>query len=186
MKKSVYVLTLFLSLIFVFQVSEHCFAASTKSNIYGSYGTFEELYNAYMEAVESDDFEMQKELLQLGRSSLQAEIEMSENSARPLIDPDELYWLQQFPVYFDYGYFEERANGWTLSLGPVQRSVWSSSDKSNGWNSVYTKFRNNARWDNTDIMKEQFYCHARLVYSAVEEEWNLEPWRTSMNPITCN
>lgn len=182
MKKSI---TLFLSLLFIFAVSIPSFA-TTQNNIYGPYNSFEELYNDYMEAVADNDVEKQNELLELGRSSLQAEIEMSENTPRPLIDPDESYWLQQFLVYFDYGYFEQRSDGWTLSLGPVPRAIWSDSDKSNGWNAVYTKFHDNVHWNNTDIMKEQFYCHARLVYSAIEEEWNLEPWRTSMNPITCN
>ena len=66
------------------------------------------------------------------------------------------------PQYFSYSYFETRSNGVTLSPG------------------------NHSKWDNTEIMQEQFYCHARLGYSAMESEWNLEPWRTSMNPFTYN
>ncbi|WP_353885718.1 DUF2599 domain-containing protein [uncultured Eggerthella sp.] len=64
--------------------------------------------------------------------------------------------------------------------------AWSDVDKLNGWNTIYFNFSNDYRWANTSTMKEQFYCHARLVYSVIAGEWNLEPWRTSMNPFTCN
>ncbi len=90
-----------------------------------------------------------------------------------------------FPKFFDYGYFEKRYNGDTLSLGNKKKH-WSSKDKANGWNSVMARFYDDSRWDNTSVMEEQFYCHARLGYAAIEYEWNLEPWRTEMNPITCN
>lgn len=101
-------------------------------------------------------------------------------------DPLEQYYVQTvFPSYFSYGYFETRSNGITLSLGNT-KSYWSSEDKAEGWTATYMKFRNNSNWNNTNIMKEQFYCHARLGYVFIEQEWNLEPWRTSMNPITCN
>lgn len=161
--------------------------ASEYSNPYSPYANFEEVYKAYQEAVANGDELKQEELLEIGRRSLYKEIEVSEKQAlNARIDPDELYWKQQFPTYFSYGYFEQRSNGWTLSLGSKNQGVWTSTAKSNGWNSVYAKFKDNSHWNNTDIMKEQFYCHARIAYSTMEEEWNLEPWRTSMNPITCN
>ncbi len=52
------------------------------SSIYGPYDSFEELYNAYMQAVENGDLKVQAELLEIAESSLQAEIKMSEQYAR--------------------------------------------------------------------------------------------------------
>lgn len=155
-------------------------------SIYAPYNSFEELYAAYMQAVQDGDTHTQAKLLEIGRTSLQAEIELSEAYApQPLLDPTKEYWKYQvFPNYFSYGYFEQRDSGVTLSLGN-KLSYWSSEDKSNGWTATYIRFSEQPQWDNTEIMKEQFYCHARLVYSAVEQEWNLEPWRTHMDPFTC-
>ena len=155
-----------------------------EKSIYGEYDSFKELYDAYTEAVAAGDVEKQNELIEIGRTSLDKEIEMSEKLSLRY-DPDEMYWKRQFPTYFHYGYFEYRSSGWTLSLGP-KLTYWTGTDKANGWNAVYAKFHNNTNWANTSVMKDQFYCHARLGYAYFAGEWNLEPWRTSMNPITCN
>lgn len=162
-------------------------ATTELESIYAPYNSFEELYAAYMQAVQDGDAEAQAELLEIGRTSLQAEIEFSEMyTPRPTYDAVEAYWKNEvFPQYFFYGYFENRSDGVTLSLGN-KLSSWSSEDKENGWAATYISFRNNSNWDNTDCMKEQFYCHARLIYSAIESEWNLEPWKTTINSITCN
>lgn len=161
--------------------------AASSSSIYGPYDSFSELYDAYMEAVSNNDTELQEYLLEIGKSSLQAEMEMSRSSVpETRSDAVEDYWRNEIlPQYFSYSYFETRDSGVTLSLGN-KLSVWSAEDKNTGWNAVYISYRNHYLWDNTDIMEEQFYCHARLGYAAIEEEWNLEPWRTSMNYITCN
>ncbi len=120
------------------------YGADATGSIYGDYDSFDELYDAYMEAVESGDDELQKELLEIGRTSLEAEIEASESDVAVIqVDPDEAYWRQKFPKYFNYGYFESRSSGWTLSLGPKLTS-WSSTDKANGWKSVFAKFHNNS------------------------------------------
>lgn len=158
---------------------------NSSKGIYGTYTSFNHLYDAYQDAIKKGDTRKQEELLAIGRSSLEAEMEISSDIIQPQYDPDQMYWINQFPNYFSYGRFETRSNGITLSLGNF-KSYWSSTDKINGWNSVYAKFASSSNWNNTNIMKEQLYCHARLGYAAIEAEWNLEPWRTSMNPITCN
>lgn len=140
-------------------------AAVESPSIYGPYDNFEELYEVYMQAVEDGDTNQQAYLLEIGRTSLRAE--------------------EVLPQYFSYSYFETRDNGVCLSLGN-RLSYWSSDDKSTGWTAVRISYQNHAYWDNTDIMEEQFYCHARLGYAAIESEWNLEPWKTSINSITCN
>ncbi len=101
-------------------------------------------------------------------------------------DPDELYYWKLFPSYFRSGYWEYRNGKITLTLNPINTGIWLNSQKSNGWNSTYARFYKDSDWKNTSIMREQFYCHARLGYSSIETEWNLEPWRTSINPILCN
>lgn len=162
-------------------------AYATNNSIYGPYDTFEELYQAYVLAVEENDAEKQEYLLEIGRTSLIAEMSMSQDDIpSPAYDAVEKYWKEEvLPQYFSYSYFETRSNGITLSLGN-KLSHWTSDDKDTGWTAVRISYQNHSYWDNTDIMKEQFYCHARLGYAAYESEWNLEPWRTSMNYITCN
>lgn len=158
-----------------------------EDNIYAPYNNFPELYNAYMDALEQGDTELQEELLEIGRTSLLAEIERSKQTAKQRrYDPDAMEWAERFPEFFSYGKFEERSDGWTLSLGPIEKFYWSDQMKSDGWQATYFRFYKNSHWANTDVMEEQFYCHARLVYSWMQDEWNLEPWRTSMNWITCN
>lgn len=162
-------------------------ASAKSSSIYGPYDSFEELYDAYMQAVERGDLVTQAELLEIGKTSLKEEIKMSEQySIQPAYDAIEAYWRDEvLPQYFSYGYFEERYDGTTLSLGN-KLSYWSSEDKDTGWTATHISFGKDPQWDNTECMKEQFYCHARLVYALIEKEWNLEPWKTSIDPFTCN
>lgn len=187
MKKFAKIFPLFLVLVCVFAVTGHGFgyAASTQG-IYGPYDSFEDLYYAYLKAVEENDVALQQELIEIGETSLKAEIEMSKSTlVQPHYDAIDEYWKQFFHNYFSYGYFEVRDNGWCLSLGN-KLSYWSNEDKATGWSATYASFHNNSHWDNTSVMEDQFYCHARLVYAALQDEWNLEPWKTSINPITCN
>lgn len=176
-----------LFVLIVLSVSPAGVRAVESQSIYGPYDTFEELYTAYMQAVEDNDVEEQAYLLEIGRTSLQAEIAMSEGSAaQPAYDAVKHYWVNEvFPQYFSYGYFETRNGEICLTLGS-KLTEWSADDKDSGWVATRMKFQDDSRWDNTEIMKEQFYCHARKLYAAIESEWNLEPWRTSMNPFTCN
>ncbi|MGY3776580.1 DUF2599 domain-containing protein [Helcococcus sueciensis] len=101
------------------------------------------------------------------------------------VDPNLQRFREMFHDYFYSGYFETKNGKITLTLHP-KLWAWSSSDKSNAWMSVYATFYRSHHWANTSVMHDQFYCHARLAYQLIEREWNLEPWRTSMNPITCN
>ena len=90
-----------------------------------------------------------------------------------------------FHTYFNDGYFESRSGEICLTLYP-KRWAWLPSDKQKAWDAVVAKFSDDPRWYHTDVMKQQFYCHARFVYQLFEREWNLEPWRTSMDFFTCN
>ena len=185
MKKKISVLLTVLLLIFM--ISPVSATSVEPLSIYGPYDNFEELYEAYMQALEDGDTVQQAYLLEIGRTSLQAEIEMSQtNTPIPAYDAVEQYWREEvLPQYFSYSYFETRSNGVCLTLGN-RLSYWSNSDKATGWMAVRISFQNHAYWVNTDIMEQQFYCHARLGYAIFETEWNLEPWKTSINSITCN
>lgn len=165
--------------------------------VYGKYGSFDVVYDEYMKAIKDGNVEKMSELEKIAEESLQKEIETSEKELElsnsiteymptmTRMDPDEQYYLNLFWRYFNTGYWEWRSSGVCLTL-KNKLNYWSSSDKANGWAATYTKFRKSSNWRNTYVMQQQFYCHARLGYAAYEHTWNLEPWRTSMNPITCN
>ncbi|EEA89381.1 DUF2599 domain-containing protein [Collinsella stercoris] len=159
-------------------------AAAESDNLYAPYNSFEEVYNAYFEAVEKGDTELQEELLKIADESLETEMN-EEPQIAPFVNPDEQYWISLFPSFFNYGHFAVNGLGKdNLALGP-KKNPWPMGDTANAWNSTYTKFRKDSRWKNTDSMKEQFYCHARLSIFA-GKEWNLEPDKPSINPLTCN
>ncbi|WP_302396316.1 DUF2599 domain-containing protein [Eggerthella sinensis] len=155
-------------------------AHADESNIYAPFDSFSELHDAYIVAVEDGDENTIAWLEDIGRSSLRAEIEASETAPQP---------RPYVRDYFDYAEFRgSSVSNANLAMMPKGnfKYAWSDVDKLNGWNTIYFNFSNDYRWANTSTMKEQFYCHARLVYSVIAGEWNLEPWRTSMNPFTCN
>lgn len=183
--------TLLVMLLGVFALAPAAYAEEV--NIYAPFNSFEELYDAYTEAVAEGDTDKQEWLLEIGESSLDAEIKRSEEALAsvptPMYNPDEMYWINQFPKYFSYGTWKYDSQGRpNLALGPINKGIWLPADAANGWNATYTKFRNASQWGNKNVecMKDQFYCHARPIYSTVAGEWNLEPWKPSINPITCN
>lgn len=177
----------FLCLTFLLNISTYNVLASSS---YEEYGDFNGLYDAYLIALEEEDEELLEELERIASITLQEEIAEAEKevSMQPFVDPDRDYYLRQFNNYFGSGYWETRSNGLCLTLYPKMNSLpWTSSDKNIAWNATYAKFGyNNYNWNNTACMKEQFYCHARLPYTLIEREWNLEPSKTSVSSITCN
>lgn len=100
-------------------------------------------------------------------------------------DPGLEEYRDMFYDYFHSGYWENRSNGVCLTLHP-KLWAWSELDKYNAWMSVYATYYRSNYWDNTEIMRQQFYCHARFIYQLIERDWNLEPWKTSIDPINCN
>lgn len=165
-------------------------AYADETSIYAPFGSFEELYNEYMDAMENGDVERQEWLLDIGESSLDAEIKLSEEALAsvpaPMYNPDEMYWINQFPKYFHYGTWKYDSQGRpNLALGPINTGIWLPANTANGWNATYTKFRNDSQWRNENVasMKD---CHARPIYSTVAGEWNIEPWKPLIYPITCN
>lgn len=163
-------------------------AHADESNIYAPFDSFSELYDAYLVAVENGDEDTIASLEEIGRSSLQAEIEASEAAlaATPLPYGTASLGLSD---YFEYSGWRG-TSGQSVNLAMMPKGnfkyFWSETDKANGWALVNWNYGMDYRWQNTNNMRDQFYCHARLVYSAAAGEWNLEPWKTSMNPFTCN
>ena len=179
-------IALIATIFFAFSLLASSALAGTASGKYGIYDNFKDLYDAYFEAVKTGDTTTQDKLLEIARVTLQQDIELGHSGIQPIYDPDEQYWNQQFISYFSTGYWETRDNGICLSLFPRTPTYWSDSQKLTAWNATFSKFHNDSKWDNTSCMEEQFYCHARLYTSMIETEWNLEPWKTSINPIFCN
>ena len=150
-------------------------AYADETSIYAPFGSFEELYNEYMDAMENGDVERQEWLLDIGESSLDAEIKLSEEALAsvpaPMYNPDEMYWINQFPKYFHYGTWKYDSQGRpNLALWPINTGIWLPADTANGWNATYTKFRNDSQWRNENVasMKD---CHARPIYSTVAGEY---------------
>lgn len=182
-------IALTLVVLFSFSIATVVFAEEEIS-IYGQYGNFENLYAAYVQAVEDNNLEKLTEINKIAEDSLNYEIQQAENRSKALrYDPieDKYGYLKIFNEYFKNGYWETRDSGLTLSLEVISKTLkWPESDKDRAWNATYVLFSDNSNWSNTEMMKKQFYCHARMGYSLMEDVWNLEPWRETMNPLTCN
>lgn len=143
-------------------------AYADETSIYAPFGSFEELYNEYMDAMENGDVERQEWLLDIGESSLDAEIKLSEEALAsvpaPMYNPDEMYWINQFPKYFHYGTWKYDSQGRpNLALGPINTGIWLPADTANGWNATYTKFRNDSQWRNEKrCVHERLPCASHL------------------------
>lgn len=85
--------------------------------------SFEEMRQAYLQAVEDGDKETQEWLIELGESTLDKEIEFAASSSSsaivPMADPDETYWSGQFPNFFstEGGLIARRASRCRFILG---------------------------------------------------------------------
>ncbi|HIV80297.1 MAG TPA: DUF2599 domain-containing protein [Candidatus Avanaerovorax faecigallinarum] len=168
-------------------------AAENDTSIDESDYNLYELRVAYFEAVESGNLDKQSELLSIGRKLLddfKAASKAYTPSFGPLrVDANELYWRGQFASYFEYGRFENRNGEICLSLKPKLRVYAPEQNRINGWNATFATFHNHQYWKNTECMEDQFYCHAQYGKFGEligGEEWNLEPHKTSINPVTCN
>lgn len=164
-------------------------AAASEANPYAPYASHQELLEAYDLAVEEGDFKKQEELLSIGRKSLDLAILTSEEalaaSPMPLADTEDYsYWLGQFPIYFSNGEWITRDRVVSLSLYPINPAYWTQAQAGRAWYSTYVKFSESTKWANTSVMKDQFYCHWTLAIR--KSPWNLEPSKTSINPVTCN
>ena len=143
-------------------------AYADETSIYAPFGSFEELYNEYMDAMENGDVERQEWLLDIGESSLDAEIKLSEETLAsvpaPMYNPDEMYRINQFPKYFHYGTWKYDSQGRpNLALGPINTGIWLPADTANGWNATYTKFRNDSQWRNEKrCVHERLPCASHL------------------------
>ena len=191
-RREMFVMKKFLGAFFSILVGVAIFVPSAYAedvNIYAPYDSFEDMRNAYVEAIESGNVEKQRELYELGHSTLQKEIELSKKAfdEEPLTraNPDEQYWIAQFPKLFSSGSWIVRDGTVSLSLTPLSVVRYGTrADATRGWNSLYTKFRNHANWQNTSSMEGQYYCHWERA--KVKPQWNLEPGKPTFDPYSCN
>lgn len=164
-------------------------AHASQTNQYAPYSDFQELKAAYIQAIDSGDTDQQREIYNIAKSTLESEVESAnallENVPALTADQDEQYWAAQFPKLFASGNWISRDTGISLSLNPYTVvSHGTQADAARGWNSVYAKFHRDHRWKNTKSMEGQCYCHYRNA--KVKPQWNIEPWRTSFDPVFCN
>ncbi len=147
---------------------------------------YRELNAQYMEAVQNNNYQRQDELIQIANDLLDTYIAESESSGiMPLASG----------TYNDYfissrWYFDDRGdapdNEYYLSVMPRSNSLWQETNGSqNAWNRLYDSHSQSSHWHNTASMEKQFMCHAHFA-GGWKTPWNLEPWKTNVNPFTCN
>ena len=158
-------------------------ALAEEISLYGPYDSHQELLEAYEEAVDLGDVEKQEELLEIGRASLDYLISEGEAASDGLpetrVNPS-----PDFDVYFSSGQWITRNGVISLSLYPINPKTWSTVAVGYAWDAVTARFSFYSYWQNASVLREQFYCHA--LFAAWKSPWNLEPSKTSINPITCN
>lgn len=146
---------------------------------------YRELNVQYMKAVQSGDQERQEELIQIADDLLDAYISgNNSNGIMPLSSGT-------YNDYFEYSkwYADDRGdapeNEYYLSVMPKSNSMWQEPNGAeNAWNRLYYMHGQSSHWYNTASMEKQFLCHAHFA-GGWKTPWNLEPWRTNVNPFTC-
>lgn len=168
------------------------FASENTSNkvVEKSLYTPQQVQQEYDKAIKNGDVTKQTELEKYAReqidklkatSKLQNEI-LGEITPSSIYDPiQEEYYAK----YFSSSSWIYRDGVVSLSMYPIAPLTWIAPAPSRAWGSIVYKHSSDYRWQNTDIMEDQFYCHYWLAGS-FKTPWNIEPHKTSMNPVTCN
>ena len=145
---------------------------------------YQELKAAYAVAVQNGDQDRQKELIQAANELLESYINNRQDvDIMPLVSGT-------YHDYFEYSWWRQRdydgTQKWCLSIEPKASYSWQEPNASQyAWNIIYNMHGQSSRWDNTLSMEKQFMCHAHFA-GGWKTPWNLEPWRTNVNPFTCN
>lgn len=145
--------------------------------------TPERIQIEYSIAQEKGDIQKMEDLESIARIQLDELVEEvnSIKKSRGNYDPD---LENSYREYFKSGRWINREM-WALSLNP-KKVPTTSRQKAVAWDSVTYKHSDDRNWNyrNINIMKEQFLCHVR--YGLAKTPWNIEPDKTSINPVTCN
>ncbi|MFV0502462.1 MAG: DUF2599 domain-containing protein [Lachnospirales bacterium] len=127
-------------------------------------------------------------MLSIAERTLEKEIEMSSRNMR--INPDIADAIRYYGTYIKSSDWINRSGVISLSINPKGinsvKDAWNNLEKERAWGAIYAAHYRDSKWRNTSVMKKQFYCHARLFYSSFKQPWNLEPHKTSIDPIRCN
>lgn len=167
-------------------------AGNTSSKIVekGSY-TPQQIQQEYNKAIENGDTAKQNDLEKMAREQidkLKAEFNLQKGVEGDTISPRSVYDpLQEeyYEKYFNGSSWIDRDGVISLSMYPDAPLTWIGSAPARAWGSIVYKHSSDYRWQNTDIMEDQFYCHYWLAGS-FKIPWNIEPHKTSINPVTCN
>ena len=85
---------------------------------------------------------------------------------------------------FQYANWANESSSAYVNLAMKPKALYS---KALGWNEIQATFGNSYYWtlhNATKTMNEQYYCHADnqwIVDLVSDGEWNLEPWRMTVN-----
>jgi len=89
--------------------------------------------------------------------------------------------------YYDYltkSFWITRNGIKSLSIYPINLA-WGPAGINKAWAALKRFHSWNKEWYNEDSLYKQFMCHVNFAGS-MKTLWNIEPSKTSINPITCN
>lgn len=141
---------------------------------------YKELKIDYDFAIESGDLEQQIILITEGNiilEKLMAAEEEYQQSSRNVFGTT-------YKDYFEKSYWITRDGEISLSIYPINLA-WSTSQIETTWDIIRGVHESDREWDNTQTMRSQYWCHVNFAGS-MKTPWNIEPWKTSINPFTCN
>lgn len=142
----------------------------------------QQLYEEYQLALENNDVDAQNYLIEEGERVLQQISDIDIEADLDLLSTGDTSYYD----YFTTSYWITRSIGVSLSIYPINLA-WprGAVDIEYAWQHILKWHSSDSQWNNTTSMRGQFWCHANLAGS-MKTPWNIEPWKTSFNPFTCN
>lgn len=172
-------------LLFSFSLTAYASAMEAKSR-YEDFETFEELVKSYYEAVDNEDIAEQKRLEEIAERTLKEDLKKVEEIRRS----GKRFGLFSYDRYIKWSEWIERGQVISLSIQPNRGpfEYWSEIEKAEAWDALVTTHSEDLEWKNEDSLGYQFMCHARYLWNALKQPWNIEPHKSisDINPITCN
>lgn len=89
--------------------------------------------------------------------------------------------------YFTEVKWEKRSDGICLTIYPTTYLTdfhESTTIYNQSWTALRNHYSKDSYWKNESCLKKQYMCHC--FYGRLNIPWNIEPYKTSINPITCN
>lgn len=139
----------------------------------------QQLQREYQIAVDKEDVEKQNLLIKEADEVLDKMIELADKLPVTRSNP----FGTTYYSYFSKSIWIQR-DLISLSIYPINLA-WPSSQIETAWQFIVERHSSDPQWDNEKIMRKQFWCHVNLA-GKIKTPWNIEPEKTSINPLTCN